>query len=181
MAAEATSAAAKRYAQAAFELASQANALPAWADAIDRMAAFMAEADVKLVLENSRVPQEAKQRLISAALPDLPGLVLNLARLLVRKDRTALAPAIAPAFRELLEQHEGIARARAVTAVPLTDGERTSLAQRLERDTGRRILLETEVDPDLLGGVRVQIGDQLVDASTRARLSALRRSLVRAM
>jgi F-type H+-transporting ATPase subunit delta len=141
----------------------------------------MTEADVSRVLENTRVPQESKQRLVAAGLAGLPALPLNLARLLVRKGRSPIAREVADAFRQLVEAKEGVARARAITAVPLSDAERDALAQRLQRETGRRIILETEVDPNLLGGVRVQIGDQLVDASTRARLSALRNNLMGAL
>jgi F-type H+-transporting ATPase subunit delta len=178
MAKEANSAA-RRYAQAAFELAQGSKAFREWADALDRMSAFMDDGDVKLVLENSRVPEAEKQRLVAAGLSDLPGLVLNLARLLVRKNRTGLAPAIADSFRQSVEEQEGISRARAVTAVALSDTERNALAARLQQETGRQIILETDVDPGLLGGLRVQIGDQLIDASTRAKLTALRRTLTR--
>ena len=172
--------AAKRYAQAAFEIASQSGNLHDWADALDEIAEFMSGDEVSRVLMNSRAGQDVKQRLIDAGL-DIPGLPMNLARLLVRKDRTALATGIASAFRQLMEAREGVARARAVTAVPLTDQEREVLEQRLSKETGRKVILETEVDPRLIGGVRVQIGDQLVDASTRARLAALRSNLVNAL
>jgi F-type H+-transporting ATPase subunit delta len=170
--------AAKRYAQAAFALAVQHNDTDVWRDAMDQIGEFMGDPEVRRVLENTRVARAAKQQLIDAALGSLPVLALNLSRLLVRKGRTALAPDIATEFHRLLEIRQGIAHARAVTAVPLDDDQRRSLTQRLEQQTGQRILLETEVDPGLLGGVLVQIGDKLVDASTRAKLEALRQSLV---
>ena len=173
--------AARRYAEAVFELAVEAGNLDEWEQALTRIADFMTGQEVRYVLENTRVPEESKQRLVAAGLSDLPALPFNMARLLVHKGRTGLARGIEEAFKELAEEKEGIARARAVTAVPLSEAERQALTQRLERDTGRRIILETAVDPELLGGVRVQIGDQLIDASTRARLEALRENLVGAM
>ena len=173
--------AAKRYARAAFELAAQAGSMPEWASALDEIAAFMTDAEVRRVLENTRVAQDAKQRLIEAALGDLPPLPLNLARLLVRKARTGIAAEVAAEFRRLAEERQGIARAQAVTAVELSAGERRALADRLREQTGRQIVLETAVDPALIGGVVIQIGDRLVDASTRARLRALRDSLVGAL
>ena len=168
--------AAKRYAQAAFELAG--TSLADWQRAIDEIAEFMGDESVRTVLENSRVPRDAKMRLVDAALADLPALPLNLARLLVRKSRTALAPGIAVQFRALVQEREGVRHARATTAVALTDAERRALAERLQASTGHRVELETEVDPELLGGLVVQIGDRLVDASVRGRLDALRKSLV---
>jgi F-type H+-transporting ATPase subunit delta len=173
--------AAKRYSQAVFEIARQSGDLDAWARALDQIAEFMTDPEVRAVLENTRVARDSKQRLIEAALGDLPPLALNLARLLVRKGRTLLARQIADQFRQLVEAQEGVARARALTAVPLSDTERETLARRLGEQTGRQIVLETEVDPALLGGVVVQIGDRLIDGSTRARLEALRDNLVGAV
>jgi F-type H+-transporting ATPase subunit delta len=169
--------AAKRYAIAAFELAQEHNDMDAWLGAVQQIAEFMGDPEVKRVLENTRVSQEPKQRLIEAALGDLPALPLNLAKLLVRKNRSELAVDIADQFQQLLEGQRGVSRARATTAVPLGDAEREALSRRLAEQTGGEVVLETEVDPGLLGGVMVQIGDQLIDASTRSKLRALRASL----
>jgi F-type H+-transporting ATPase subunit delta len=173
--------AAKRYAVAAFELAQEHKASGAWLTAARQIAEFMGDPEVKRVLENTRVSQGPKQRLIDAALGDLPALPLNLARLLVRKNRTALAVDIAAQLEQLLEQQRGVSRARATTAVPLGDAEREALSRRLAQQTGGEVVLETAVDPELLGGVVVQIGDRLIDASTKSKLRALRENLVRAV
>ena len=173
--------AAKRYALAAFELSQERGETDVWLKAVRDIAEFMGDPEVRRVLENSRAGQEPKMRLVAAALADLPALPLNLARLLVRKDRTALAPEIASQFQQLLEEQRGISRARAITAVPLGDAEREALARRLKDQTGKEVVLDTEVNPSLLGGIVVQIGDRLIDASTRARLRALRETLVRAL
>ena len=173
--------AAKRYAQAAFELATEAGNLEQWSQALDQIAEFMTDPEVARVLENTRVPTDSKQSLIAAALADLPQLPLNLARLLVRKDRTNLAADIATEFKRLSDESMGIGHARVVTAVELSDWEREALLRRLEGETGRKIVLETEVDPSLIGGMILQIGDRLVDSSTKARLEALRESMVGAV
>jgi F-type H+-transporting ATPase subunit delta len=165
---------------AAFELAQEHNDADVWLDALRQIAEFLGDSEVKRVLENTRVSQEPKQRLIDAAFNELPALPLNLARLLVRKNRTALAVDIAGQFEQLLEEQRGVSRARATTAVPLGAAERAGLSQRLEQQTGGEVILETVVDPELLGGVMVQIGDRLIDASTRSKLRALRDNLTRA-
>ncbi|HWO74236.1 MAG TPA: F0F1 ATP synthase subunit delta [Dehalococcoidia bacterium] len=170
--------AARRYAQAVFELAQERGDAAAWQDSLRQIAEFMSDPEVRRVLENARVSQEAKQRLVAAALADLPGLALNFARLLVRKGRTNLAWQIADQFNQMLEAQSGISRARAITAVPIGDAEREALQRRLEEQLGRKVVIEPEVDPNLLGGVVIQIGDRLIDASTRAKLRALRESLV---
>ena len=168
--------AAKRYAQAAFELAG--SDLAGWQRAIDEIGEFMGDEEVRKVLENTRIPQEPKMRLVAAALADLPAMPLNLARLLVRKSRTALAPSIAEQFRAMVQAQEGVQKAHATTAVPLTTAETEALAQRLQASTGHPVELETDVDPELLGGVIVQIGDRLIDASVRGKLDSLRKTLV---
>jgi len=167
----------RRYAQAVFELAQERGDAAAWQDSLRQIAEFMSDPEVRRVLENARVSQEAKQRLVAAALADLPGLALNFARLLVRKGRTNLAWQIAEQFNQMLEAQSGISRARAITAVPIGDAEREALQRRLEEQLRRKVVIEPEVDPNLLGGVVIQIGDRLIDASTRAKLRALRESL----
>lgn len=173
--------AAKRYALAAFQIAQEHGEMEAWHTAVNQIAEFMSDPEVRRVLENRRVGQEPKQRLIQAALGDLPPLPLNLARLLVRKNRTALAGEIASEFGQMLEAERGIQRAHVRTAVPLGDAEIAALGRRLQEQTGHEVILDVEVDPSVLGGVVVQIGDRLIDASTRARLQAMRESLVGAL
>ena len=170
--------AAKRYAVAAFELASESGDLEKWAAALDTIAGFMGEADITRSLANPRYSQDTKMQLIEAGLKGLAPLQMNLARLLVRKGRSALAGAIAEEFQLMLESERGIARVLAKTAIALSDTERDLLLQRLRTNTGKQVVLTTGVDPALLGGVVVQIGDRLIDASTRAKLEALRESLV---
>jgi F-type H+-transporting ATPase subunit delta len=173
--------AAKRYALAAFQIAKEQGDIDAWRDAMAQIAEFMSDPEVRRVLENTRVGQDPKQRLIGAALGDLPPMSLNLARLLVRKHRTALAQDIALAFNQMIEEERGVTRAHARTAVPLSDAEVTDLARRLQEQTGHEVILDVEVDASVLGGVVVQIGDRLIDGSTRAKLQAMRESLVGAL
>ncbi len=169
---------AKRYAQAAFELASESGSLNDWSVALSEIGEFMANPEVARVLENTRIAPAAKLSLIDQALGTLPPVAVNLARLLVQKGRTRLATEIAVEFRRLADVSQGIEHAKAVTAVPLTEPEREALVTRLQSQTGKRIMLETEVNPNLIGGLLLQIGDRMVDSSTRARLHALRENLV---
>jgi F-type H+-transporting ATPase subunit delta len=172
---------AKRYAAAAFELARESGDLNGWATAISEISEFMSNSSVESVLENTRLSVDAKMNLLDQALGTLPPLALNLARLLVRKGRTRLAPEISLEFRRLADESQGIEHAKAITAVAMTDAERQALIDRLQSQTGKRIVLETEVDPELLGGLVLQTGDKLVDASVRARLQSLRERLVGAV
>ena len=172
---------AKRYAQAAFELAREKGSLNEWSVALSEIGAFMSIPEVARVLTNMRVSVDAKMNTLDMALGSLAPLPLNLARLLVRKGRTALAPEIAAEFRRLADEAEGIEHATATTAIAMTDSEREVVVTRLQAQTGKRIVLETAVDPELIGGVVLQTGDMLVDASVRAKLHALRERLVGAV
>jgi F-type H+-transporting ATPase subunit delta len=173
--------AAKRYALAAFAVAQERNDLEGWQEAITQIADLMSMPEVRAALENSRVPFNSKVAVIEQSLPGLSPLQINLAKVMVQKRRVELARQVADQFTELVEETRGVVRATARTAVPLSDGEHTALLQRLQEQTGRRVILTTDVDPTLLGGVVVQIGDQLIDASTRSRLDSLRDQLVGAI
>jgi F-type H+-transporting ATPase subunit delta len=97
--------------------------------------------------------------------------------LLLETDRIALVPQIALAFGDLVDRREGVAKARITTAVPLKEPEQRELVSRLERESGRKLRATFAVDPMLIGGAKVQIGDHLIDSSVRAKLVALGRQL----
>ena len=86
-------------------------------------------------------------------------------------------PQIAFAFGDLVDQREGIAKARITTAVALDDAARRELVRRLERESGTKLRATFAVDPMLIAGAKIQVGDHLVDSSVRAKLVALGRQL----
>ena len=97
--------------------------------------------------------------------------------LLLRKKRLAELPTIAETFEALVEHAQGIQRATVVSAVPLTPAERDRLHEQLERTTGKRIRLAADLDPDLVGGATVRIGDRVIDRSVRTMLDSMARQL----
>jgi F-type H+-transporting ATPase subunit delta len=112
--------------------------------------------------------------------PQIRPVELNLFRLLRSKTRLALGPSIASYFTELLDQERGVVRARLRTAVPLDAAQLSAVQQRLAGQTGATVELEAEVDPAIMGGAILQVGDQLIDGSTRRRLQRLRQELIAA-
>ena len=129
------------------------------------------------VFENARVPASQKLALVERALAGVDPLVLNLARLLVRRRRTSLGPQIAQAFQELLDEAKGISHATVTSAVPLTDETVRPCSGGSSRSPAGRSSFETQVDENILGGLVVRIGDRLIDGSTKSRLLALKRRL----
>jgi F-type H+-transporting ATPase subunit delta len=169
--------AAKRYAQAAFDIARERNELDRWVEDLRAIADLAAQPGVADILASSRVPFDVKERLLQAGLADLSPLTLNLARLLVQKGRITLAEQVRDEYQRLLDEHRGIAQALVLSAVPLSKEEERAVARRLGELTGKEIALERQVDPEILGGLVARVGDRLIDGSTRTRLLELRRQL----
>ena len=169
--------AAKRYAQAAFDIARERNELDRWVEEIRAIVDLAAQPGVVEFLASSRVPFEVKERLLRSGLADVSPLALNLARLLVQKGRITLAEQVRDEYQRLLDEYRGRAQALVLTAVPLSDDEERAVAQRLKELTGKEVVLERRVDPEILGGLVARVGDRLIDGSTRTRLLELRRQL----
>ena len=129
--------AAKRYAQAAFDIARERNEFDRWVEDLGAIVDLAAQPGVVDVLASSRVPFEGKERLLSSGLVGISPLALNLARLLVKKGRIAMAGQVRDEYLGLLDEHRGMAKAVVLTAVPLSDDEERAVAQRL-RETDRQ-------------------------------------------
>lgn len=169
--------AAKRYAEAAHLLARESGSEDTWFAGLTTMSSLFADAEAQALLQNTRVPAADKLKLVEDTLADADPLVLNMARLLLRRGRTALGPQIAEAFQEMLDEAKGIAHALVTSAIPLSQEDVTAVVQRLSEITGRQVVVETQVDERILGGLVVRIGDRLIDGSTKSRLEALKRQL----
>lgn len=171
---------ARRYAEAVFEIAKEHNSFDRWTADLDSIARAAEEPDIARLLAAPAVGMSVKESIVNRYLADLSPLASNLVRVLLHKGRFPLAPQIAAHYRALLNEYRGIATAEVVSAVPLTDEELKAVALRLTAMTGKRVIAEPQVDPSLIGGITARVGDQLIDASVRGRLEALRKRLVSA-
>ncbi len=169
--------AARRYGEAAFQIARDSGAEERWSEGLSLMAAAFADPQMAAVMQEARISTADKLALVERTLESVDPLVLNLARLLALRDRTALAAQIAEAYQELADAEREIAHAVVTTAVPLSGGERAAVAEKLSEISGRRVIVDTQVDEGIIGGLVARIGDTLIDGSTRSRLTALRRRL----
>ena len=168
--------AAKRYAEAAYLIARQDGTEAVWLDGLTALAGLGTD-EAQVFLQDSRVPAQSKAELLENALKGVDPLVLNLARLLLRRKKTAIAPQIREAFQELVDEAKGITHATVTSAVPLSSDELKAVTERLSTMTGGTVIVRPEVDDSILGGLVVQMGDRLIDGSTRSRLQALKREL----
>ena len=169
--------AARRYAEAAFEIAREAGTEDRWSEGLALVAAVFSNPEMTAVMQEARISTANKLAAAEQTLAGVDPLVLNLARLLVNRGRTALAAQVAEAFQELLDAQRGIAHAEVTTAVPLSEGEAKAVAAKLGEITGKEVVVETRVDEGIIGGLVARIGDKLIDGSTRSRLAALKRRL----
>ena len=145
------------------------------------MAEILAVPELRAALLNRGAATESRSQLLREVGRDrLDQQALNLAVLLLENGRVEQAGLVLAEFDELADEAEGRVRARAVTAVELGEDERRRLEQDLARRFGGKVRLETAVEPEILGGLVLRIGDHLVDASVRTRLQQLRRRLAAA-
>jgi F-type H+-transporting ATPase subunit delta len=168
--------AARRYAEALLALSPNERAVAELRSSLEKLAPVFDRITVA-GLRDPSVPMKQRVDALTAALRGEPDVVRSLMVLLLESDRIALVPQIALAFGDLVDRREGIAKARITTAVPLKDAEQRDLVTRLERESGRKLRATFAVDPTLIGGAKVQIGDHLIDSSVRAKLVALGRQL----
>ena len=171
--------AARRYAEAAFEVAQRDDTVEAWRRELETAAALVVDERVARHLANPAVSLEDRASVVDGALGKVISRpVLNLVQLQLRRGRIEQLPQVAAEFRRLDNARQGITEATATAAAELTPAEVEALTRRLEQFTGGRVELDVQVDPSLLGGLVVRVGDRLIDGSVRGRLERLRNRLV---
>ena len=171
-------AAAKRYARAVFELADGEREVDSWSRWLGQLRTLLSDEKVRAVLTNPTIPIERRMDLIGAA--SLDQEVTNLGKLLVESNRVEDIDGIADEFERLADDAAGRVRATVTTAIPLPPRERDRVAAELSKRLGKDVSMRAEVDPRILGGLKVQYGDRLIDASVATRLQQLRRRLTEA-
>jgi F-type H+-transporting ATPase subunit delta len=171
-------AAAKRYSRAIFELAQEQGQVDQWAERLGAVGQAFSSPELRRVLDNPTLGSERRQEAVTTVLGDrVDGETLNLARLLVESGRVDRVGEIADEYAALADQAADRVRVTATAAVELTAEEEARLAEGLAGRLGKEVVLTTAVDPAILGGLVLQTGDQVIDASVATRLQQLRRRL----
>jgi F-type H+-transporting ATPase subunit delta len=171
--------AARRYAEAAFEVATRDKTVERWRSELETAAAIVANEKVGHALANPSVPLEDRTATAEKTFSKIVSRpVLNLIGLMLRRGRIEELPRLAAEFRRLDNAQQGITLATVTSASPLSKDEIAAVAKRMEAITGGQVELEVQVDPSLLGGLVVRVGDRLIDGSVRSRLERLRNQLV---
>lgn len=134
--------------------------------------------ELRKLLTHPRMRTDAKAELVGKLFSqDVSPETLRLLTLLARRGRFGALPGIISVLDAMLLDAEGIARAHVTTAVPIDDGQKQMILDRLGHLTRRTIELSTEIDPKLIGGIVIRVGDRLIDGSVRYHLERLREGL----
>jgi F-type H+-transporting ATPase subunit delta len=169
---------ARPYAEAAFKLADEAGALARWSEMLGTLAAVAAAPRVRQAAADPRLSDAQRAGLFIAVLGGrLTGEAENFVRVLAHNDRLELLPEIRAQFEVLKNEREGVVEATVQSAFELTGAQLKDIVARLEKKTGRKVRPHVSVDHELIGGLKIMLGDKVIDGSARAQLAALEAAL----
>ena len=169
--------AARRYAEAAFEIGKADGTLDTWERDLASLRAALDDEGLRHLVEHPAVAFPDKERVLRRVVSGVAEEPMRLALLMIRRGRPGAIDAMVDRFGELVRRERGISLAEVRTAQALDDTQRAAIEERLTQLTGDRIEMREVVDEALIGGVSVRIGDRLYDASVRSRLERLRARL----
>jgi F-type H+-transporting ATPase subunit delta len=169
---------AKRYARAIFDLAREDGQVEEWAQRLAALRDVLARPEARAVLANPSIAAQRRQEAAAALLGERVGPEgVNLAKLLVGANRIGDLDRIIVEYEVLADAGAGRVRAIATTAVPLSPADADKLEANLSRRLGAQVRLDKRVEPAIIGGLVLRIGDRVIDASVATRLQQLRRRL----
>ncbi len=137
--------------------------------------------ELRIFIDSPQVADQEKKELLEKVFGGkIENLLLHFFFLLIDKNRIENTRDIGEAFADLVEKHQGVVRAQVVTAVTLPDDLAASLKEKLSAFTGAQVILETKIDPAVIGGMCVTMGDKILDGTVRTNLDLLRNKLEKA-
>lgn len=166
----------REYAEALFELAAEENRTDDYADALETVKQALEDNPGFLnLLASPAISREERMDALSAAFQDkIPLSMLVLLRMMVFRGHARNLPRMIESYRELARERRGESEAKVFSAVELTETERNALKEKLEKRFGHRMILDCQVDPGLLGGIRVETEGRVLDGTLRARLQEIK-------
>lgn len=171
--------AAKRYARAIFEIATEDNKLEEWHSDLKKIAQLIKDSEFVALAENPKLSAELKVKLAEGKLGQMNPQALNLVHLLIAKGKLEYADQIACEYERLLDEHYGITHAKVTTAIHISDTDKEKISHQLNTIVGKQVIIDLQVAPEILGGFVARIGDRVIDGSIRNKLIELKKSLAR--
>ena len=167
---------ARPYAEAAFKIAQGSNALAKWSEMLAGLATVSQDARIRAAVGDPNLA-DAKIAGLFISILSLSGEGENFVRVLAQNGRLGLLPEIRTQFDALRNEREGVIEAEVISAFELAGPQLADLVQRLEKKTGKKVRAKVRLDKELIGGVKVVLGDKVIDGSARAQLGALETAL----
>jgi len=171
------SAAARRHARAAFQIALERNELDIWRGDLEKLSQAVKDPLLFAFLENPKVHLDNKAKVIREVLKDANPRVINLALLLVSRGRLNIIADVVREYGRMVDEVKGIAHADVTAAVKLSSDEEDKLARRLGDIIGSKVVVSTDVSPEIIGGLVIKVGDKLIDGSTKSQFTALKKRM----
>lgn len=168
---------ARPYAEAAFGLAKEENAFAAWSEALSAMAAVVAAPEMKALIGNPALAPARLADLIASAAPGLSKSQKDLLSVLAENERLAALTEISAMYETLRNEAERVLAAEVTSAYPMSDAQVAEITGLLEKKHGKKVKVSVSVDPELIGGVSIAIGDEVMDASVRGKLARMQSAL----
>jgi F-type H+-transporting ATPase subunit delta len=169
---------ARPYAEAVFKLAVEGNTLAAWSDALANINGVVGDARVQACISDPNVSAQQLESLVLGVIGDkMSGDARNFVQVLVQNNRLDLMPLIRSHFEALKREQEGVLEAKIISALPMDDAQVKQLVAQLETKYQRKVTAQVETDVSLIGGVKIVVGDKVIDASVRGKLDAMAAAL----
>ncbi|MCX7892730.1 MAG: F0F1 ATP synthase subunit delta [Burkholderiales bacterium] len=169
---------ARPYAEAVFDVAAAASDYGRWSGLLGEMAAIAANEDLGTAIADPRLTEAQRVDLfVSLVRSPLDEPARNFVAVLAQNDRLAILPEVSAQFEALRAAREGVADAEIESAFPMSDADLAKLTSILEKRFGRKIRPHVKVVPELIGGVRVAVGDEVIDGSVRGKLAEMEAAL----
>ena len=169
---------ARPYADAAFEQAKGSKALGSWLDALDHLAAIVSDASMKEITRNPKLSEDQVYSVLTGVAGEgLSADQQNFVRILIENDRLQVLPEIRDLFVAKKNEHEGVLEADISSAFAIDDTTLARLKSDLEAHFKAKLNVHVRLDPELIGGVRIAVGDDVIDTSVRGKLANMAAAL----
>jgi F-type H+-transporting ATPase subunit delta len=171
---------ARNYAETLLELAQKAGDLRGWGEMLDKIAdAMETDRRLRVFLESPRVSAQRKNQILQKAFgSQLPRTFVRYLQALVNHRRQMIIPVIAHEYHDLVDRVEGRVHASVTVVREPDEADRALLMTQLSRSLGKEVVPHFHVNPSILGGVIVRVGDTVLDGSVRRRLAKLRSAML---
>ncbi|MDT8363088.1 MAG: F0F1 ATP synthase subunit delta [Nitrosomonas sp.] len=169
---------ARPYAEAVFRLAKERQNLSSWSEMLNLISSVVSDKQISALLDNPRVPRHKLYEIIVGSCSDgLSEEGKNLVAIMIENKRLQILPQLKILYEHLKTQHENALEAKIISAFPLNSGQQEKLVSALRIKFKRKVDVTCTVDAELIGGVKIEIGDQVIDSSVSGKLAAMTAAL----